>query len=92
MCSLIRAFASLLKTIDRLALKFLSLKGGRTGLSEPIRAKMSQCPCADQEGDRGQTPWKITSYSYMGFYWTPTPGKSWTPTWKMCNKTIGPPL
>ena len=44
-----------------------------------------------QRGDRGsRPPWKITSYSYMGFYWTPTPGKELDPPWKMCKKTIGP--
>ena len=50
MYSLIRAFASCLKTIYRLAFEVSILKGGRTGSSEPIRAKMPQCPCADPEG------------------------------------------
>ena len=67
------------------------LKGGRTGSSEPIRAKMPQCPCADPEGDRGSRPPGKSQVIVVGFYWTPNPGKSWTPPGK-CVKTIGPAL
>ena len=50
MRSLIRAFASGLKLLTDYHLKFLSFKGGRTGSSEPIRARIPHCPCADPEG------------------------------------------
>ena len=85
MCSLIRAFASRLKPIDRLAFEVSLLKRRPHRLVWAYscqNATMSMCGSKGGGGGGGRgsrPPWKITSYSYMGFYWTPTPGKSWTP-------------
>ena len=81
MRSLIRVFASCLKTIDQLAFEVSKPK-------EAAQARLSLFvpKCADPEGDMGsRPPWKITSYSYMGFY------RNWQlePPWK---KLDPPPL
>ena len=96
MRSLIRAFASRLKTIDRLAFGVLSLKRGRTGSSEPIRAKIVHLRIQKWIGGP-DTPGK----SQVIVIWVSIEISIWTPLekvgpppppWKMYNKTIGPPL
>ena len=96
MRSLIRAFASRLKTIDRLAFGDSKLKRRPHRLVWAYsyqNATLSMCGSRAEIGGPnppGKSQVIVIWVSIEISIWT-LPGKSWTP-WKMCSKTIGPPL